>query len=108
MSVDIVLENGDKTIIIDTKYYSDFLKNAYKGKENTKKLISGNLFQMYAYMSNYNYMKDKPLTGILLYSVPYSLKELSEKYEIDTLGIGKINKSILQIETVNLSNDWKI
>ncbi len=105
MSLDTVLEDKSKTIIIDTKYYSDFLKNRYHEKDGGKKLISDNLYQMYAYMNNYG--TDKDLLGILLYPVPYSLNDISEEYEIDTLGKEKINKSLLKIKTVDLSKDWK-
>lgn len=105
MSLDIVLENKESTIIIDTKYYSDFAEKTFYGQEQNKKFISGNLYQMYAYLNNYK--TQNKLRGILLYPVPYSMDEISEKYEIDTLGSNTINKSLLQIKTVNLSNNWE-
>lgn len=105
MSLDTVLEDRSKIIIIDTKYYPDFLKSTYREKYGVKKLISDNLYQMYAYMNNYG--TDKSLSGILLYPVPYSLNDISEEYEIDTFGKEKINRSLLKIKTVDLSKDWK-
>lgn len=104
MSLDIVLENKQSTIIIDTKYYSDFSESTYYGQDATKKLISNNLYQMYTYLNNYK--TDNMLKGILLYPVPYSLDEISEKYVINTLGNEVIDKSVLQIKTVNLSKEW--
>lgn len=105
MSLDIVLENIENTIIIDTKYYSDFAENTFYGQEANKKLISSNLYQMYAYLNNYK-SKSK-LSGILLYPVPYSFDEISEKYEIDIIGSNSIDKSLLQIKTVNLASNWE-
>lgn len=105
MSLDIVLENNQNTIIIDTKYYADFEEATFYGNEPNKKLISGNLYQMYAYLNNYK--TENKSRGILLYPVPYSYDEISEIYEMDILGSNSINKSLLQIKTVNLANDWK-
>ncbi len=68
-------------------------------------MISSNLYQMNAYMNNIN--TDNELTGMLLYPMPYSEDEISEKYVIDVVSKGKVKKSILQIQTINLSNDWR-
>ena len=108
MRMDTVLEgkNCNKTIIIDTKYYPDFLKKGYYSEDDKKSLISGNLYQMSAYMNNIN--TEKELIGMLLYPMPYSKNEISEKYLIDVVSNGQVKKAVLQIQTVNLSNDWKI
>ncbi len=107
MRMDIVLYaiHSKKTIIIDTKYYADYLKKSYYGQEDKKSLISGNLYQINAYMNNIN--TDNELIGMLLYPMPYSEKEISEKYNIDVVSNGVAKRAILQIQTINLSNDWR-
>lgn len=107
MRMDTVLygKNNNKTIIIDTKYYPDYLKKSFYSEEDKKTLISGNLYQMNAYMNNIN--TDNELVGMLLYPMPYSENEISEKYNIDVVSNGGVKKAILQIQTINLNNDWK-
>ena len=107
MRMDTVLygKNNNKTIIIDTKYYPDYLKKSFYSEEDKKTLNSGNLYQMNAYMNNIN--TDGELTGMLLYPMPYSENEISEKYSIDVVSKGVVKKAILQIQTINLSNDWR-
>ena len=104
MSLDTVLENKEETIIIDTKYYGNFLEKSYHGQDNVKKLISPNLYQMYAYLNNYK-TKNK-LRGILLYPMPYDLNEISEKYVLNTDNEDNRDKIKLEIKTINLTKDW--
>jgi len=108
MRMDTVLEGkcNNKIIIIDTKYYPDFMKQGYYSGDDKKSLISGNLYQMNAYMNNINTQKE--LLGMLLYPMPYNENEISEKYSIDVVSNGQVKKAILQIQTVNLSNDWRM
>ena len=39
--------------------------------------------------------------------MPYSENEISEKYNIDVVSNGIVKEAILQIQTINLSNDWR-
>lgn len=107
MRMDTVLygKHIDKTIIIDTKYYPNYMKNSFYSEEDKKTLISGNLYQMNAYMNNIN--TDNELVGMLLYPMPYSKNEISEKYNIDVVSNGIVKKAILQIQTINLNNEWR-
>ena len=107
MRMDTVLygKNIDRTIIIDTKYYPDYMKKSFYSEENKRTLISGNLYQMNAYMNNIN--TENELTGMLLYPMPYSKDEISEKYNIEVVSKGKVKKAILQIQTINLNNEWR-
>lgn len=107
MRMDTVLygKNTDKTIIIDTKYYPDYLKKSFYSEEDKRTLISGNLYQMNAYMNNIN--TDSELVGMLLYPMPYSENEISEKYNINVVSNGVVKEAILQIQTINLNNDWR-
>ena len=64
MQSDIILQNGDKTIIIDTKYYSRTMKTHHERIT----YISGNLYQIYAYVMNYSKGGSGDVTGVLLYA----------------------------------------
>lgn len=107
MRMDTVLysQKQNKTIIIDTKYYSNFMKQSFYSGVDKQTLISGNLYQMNAYMNNIN--RDGELIGMLLYPMPYNENEISEKYDIDIVSQSAVKKAKLQIQTINLSNDWK-
>ena len=98
MKLDILLSNQKEAIIIDTKYYKEFI-NEHRG------IIPANIYQMYSYMNNLN--EDKEMKGILLYPVPYNKTEISCKNTIDVMCNGKIKKAILQIQTINLSKEWR-
>ena len=102
MRLDIYLENEEESIIIDTKYYPNFLKNSYYSTDK-RTLISGNLYQMYTYLNHLN--SSKKTKGVLLY--PYNGELISEKYEVDIMNSNQINKSILQIQTIDLSQEWR-
>ena len=102
MRLDIYLENEEESIIIDTKYYPNFLKNSYYS-DDKRTLISGNLYQMYTYLNHLN--SSKKTKGILLY--PYNGEEISEKYDINIMNQNNINDSILQIQTIDLSKNWR-
>lgn len=39
--------------------------------------------------------------------MPYSDNEISEKYNIDVVSNGIVKEAILQIQTINLNNDWR-
>lgn len=95
MQTDIVLENKDHKIILDTKFY----KNALSINFQREKFISGNLYQIYSYIGNSNYLKDKKLIGVLIY--PEILREI----DFESLILGTPNK--IMIKTLNLNQNWK-
>ena len=98
MKIDILLTNPKEAIIIDTKYYKEFIKeNGVISPENMN--------QMYSYMNNIN--EDKELRGILLYPVPYNNIQKSCKDSINVICNGEIKKAILQIQTIDLSKEWR-
>ncbi len=94
MRTDIVIENNfDQTqTIIDTKYYASALES--RNYSETKKLITGNLYQIYTYISNSPYLGT--VSGMLLY--PTTEQELNLEY--------KINGKVIKVKTLNLSSDW--
>lgn len=93
MRTDIVLDNrkDGSRLIIDTKFYPDAL--TIRNYSDTKKLISANLYQMYAYLGNDD---RKGAMGILLY--PTVDQELNLNYHI--------SEHPLIIRTLNLNQEW--
>jgi 5-methylcytosine-specific restriction enzyme subunit McrC len=64
MQSDIFLSNGEKTIIIDTKYYASNMQINF----DRVKLISDHLYQIYAYVMNHSKGRSGNVTGVLLYA----------------------------------------
>lgn len=101
MRLDILLKNNEKTLIIDTKYYDDYLSSYREGK---KTLVSGNLYQMYTYMNHID--TDNNLIGMLLY--PLNGEAIEEEYDIDIMNKDKMKKAKIKIQTIDLSVDWNL
>jgi 5-methylcytosine-specific restriction enzyme subunit McrC len=93
MQTDISIESKSRKIIMDTKYYEQAL-NQYKGSQ---KLISGNLYQLFAYLSNHKKARGKESVGILLY--PKTGQELNLSYVVKGYTI--------RVYTVDLNRDWR-
>ena len=100
MRLDIMVENEEKTIIIDTKYYSDYLSSFREGKPT---LISGNMYQMYTYMNQIN--SSKNITGMLLY--PLNSAPIDEKYNVKIINDKRLSDARFRIRTIDLSKKWK-
>ncbi len=67
MQTDITLTQGDKTLIIDAKYYSGTLQQHY----DRMTIHSNNLYQIFTYVKNKEVeLKDEPheISGMLLYA----------------------------------------
>ena len=96
MRTDITLENRKtkKKIIIDTKFYQDIFTYNY----DNPKFHSGNLYQMYAYVKNFDDEKNSDVEGMLLY--PTTHKDISTKKYI---GGQKFT-----LQTINLNQDWSL
>ncbi|RSK53268.1 5-methylcytosine restriction system specificity protein McrC [Bacillus canaveralius] len=93
MQTDISLENSEKKIIMDTKYYQQSLSFNH----DSQKLISGNLYQLFAYLNNHQKAVGKPTTGILLYPEVNHILDLSYM----------IQGHPVKICTVDLGTDWR-
>ncbi|MCF7802701.1 MAG: hypothetical protein K9N46_05535 [Candidatus Marinimicrobia bacterium] len=65
MRTDIVLQDEERILIIDTKYYSETL--ARRSDFNTIKFKSPNLYQIFAYMQHISNPRNKAIEGMLLY-----------------------------------------
>ena len=64
MKTDIVLKKDDKTLIIDTKYYTKVMTQNY----NKEALRSGHLYQIFSYVKNMETQTSGTVSGMLLYA----------------------------------------
>lgn len=64
MQSDIMLEYNGRTLIIDTKYYSQTMQKQY----NKQTLHSNNLYQIFTYVKNYDIQNSSNVAGMLLYA----------------------------------------
>ena len=65
MQSDIMISNGEKTIIIDAKYYAKTMNVHY----DKQKLHSNNLYQIFTYVKNADVKKYGKISGVLLYAM---------------------------------------
>ena len=96
METDITLKSPDRKIIIDTKFYKEALNNHY----NAEKIISENLYQLFAYIENQKNPADpvsEKCEGMLLY--PTVNKSLSKTYYN--------NHNRISVQSIDLNQDWK-
>lgn len=67
MKSDIILKHKDKSLIIDTKFYTKSLaQNQYNQDKNT--LHSHNLYQIFSYVQNLDKLNSGNVSGLLLYA----------------------------------------
>ena len=66
MQSDVMLTYGDRTLIIDTKYYEQTVQQRYGGST----FISSNLYQIYTYVKNKQILEgdEHVVSGMLLYA----------------------------------------
>jgi 5-methylcytosine-specific restriction enzyme subunit McrC len=96
METDVTLRSIDRKIIIDTKFYKEALKTHF----SAEKLISQNLYQLFAYIENQKDPEDpvsEKCEGMLLY--PTVSQSLSKTYYK--------NHNRISVQSVNLNQDWK-
>jgi 5-methylcytosine-specific restriction enzyme subunit McrC len=93
MVTDISLTSANRQLIIDTKFY----KSALQAHYNKQKLISGHLYQLFAYLKNQPAQQQvSPVEGILLY--PVVQQELDLVYQL--------HGHQVKIKTINLNQPW--
>ncbi len=66
MKSDIMLKQGDNTLIIDTKYYSKTMQ--VHGQFDSHKIHSNNLYQIFTYVKNQDANNTGNVAGMLLYA----------------------------------------
>ncbi len=96
MRTDIMLTVGDRTLIIDTKYYNHTLQSNF----DRDKIHSANLYQIYAYVNNYDVGHTGKVDGMLLYAKTQDDPCLNDKR---TLRDG----NIIYFKTLDLNRDFK-
>ena len=97
MQTDITLEQRDKVLIIDAKYYTNTLQKYYE----VQTLHSNNMYQIYAYVKNKEtQLNDRPheVSGMLLYA------RTQEKIQPDNTYHMSGNK--ISVRTLDLSRDF--
>lgn len=96
MKTDVVLKKGTNTLIIDTKFYQ---QNMRRFNENSSlKHLSGNLYQIFSYLENYNESEGERVSGLLLYAKTNAAIQPNHSYMIKGKNI--------RIETLDLSLDF--
>ena len=91
MQSDIMLTNGNKTLIIDAKYYSQNTQVQY----GTHSIHSGNLYQIFTYVKN-QAVKGGEVAGMLLYAKTDSEIQPNQSY---MLSGNKISVDTLDLNT---------
>ncbi|RKR71056.1 5-methylcytosine restriction system specificity protein McrC [Otariodibacter oris] len=96
MQTDMVLQNKNNTLIIDTKFYSENMGNRY----NKDKLISANLYQIFTYINNWRPRDNEKVSGMLLYAKTTADVQPNYYYEI--------NGNSISVVTIDLNKDFEI
>ncbi|MDR1520290.1 MAG: 5-methylcytosine-specific restriction endonuclease system specificity protein McrC [Planctomycetota bacterium] len=94
MKTDITLSNGDRTLIIDTKYHNRTM-NTYYDKVT---FISGHIYQIYAYVKNCDKGATGKVAGVLLYAKTDETVTPDADFN---LGGNQIS-----LKTLDLDRDW--
>lgn len=93
MRSDIVLQTGQKQLIVDAKYYKNSLQVRNVG--DAKKLISPNLYQIYTYINNSKFDGEK--LGMLIYPV----------VDIEFDFVYSVQGKKIYVKTLNLNMKWE-
>jgi len=98
MKSDISMYNGEKILIIDTKYYNQTMQ--INPLYDSRKYISSNLYQIYTYVKNADKGATGNVAGVLLYA------KTSEAITPDDDMI--IGGNRISLKTLDLNCDWNI
>ncbi len=97
MQSDTILTDGDKTLIIDAKYYSHSMQNHHQKST----LHSNNLYQIYTYVKNYDSENTGRVSGLLIYAKTDEEIVPNSQYKMGVNGIGAttldLNKDFSEI-----------
>ncbi|RPF56540.1 5-methylcytosine restriction system specificity protein McrC [Abyssicoccus albus] len=91
MKSDIVITRGNKTLIIDTKFYTNILTDF-------QKFHSPNLYQIFTYVKNYDRDSKNEVAGMLLYAKTENDIDISSVYNMDGNNI--------YVKTIDLNQDF--
>lgn len=96
MQSDITLRYGEKTLIIDTKYYGRMTQVQY-GKHS---IHSGNLYQIYTYVKNKDEGRSGNVSGMLLYA--HTDEELAPEFD------AYIDGNRIMVSTLDLNQEFEL
>ena len=95
MKTDITLRKGDKTLIIDTKYYGSMMQENF----NRQTIHSNNLYQIFTYVKNEDKCNTGNVEGILLYA------RTQEGIAPDLNAV--FGKNRIRVRTLDLNKEFK-
>lgn len=78
MVTDITLKYGERTLIIDAKYYAHTMQSQY----NVQSIHSGNLYQVFTYVKNLDKDNTGNVAGMLLYAKTQEQITPNNKYSM--------------------------
>lgn len=96
MQTDIMLSVGDRTLIIDTKFYSHTLQSNF----DKESIHSNNLYQIFTYVRNCDTCNTGKVDGMLLYAKTQDDPFIDDKR---TLRDG----NVIYFKTLDLNRDFK-
>ena len=92
MQTDVTLRSATRTLVIECKWYREPLQNYY----GRRKLRSGHLYQLFAYLKNLEKRGDREAEGILLYPL------VDEAFDVAC----RIQDHVIRARTIDLSTNW--
>ena len=96
MQTDILLTFKDRTLIIDTKYYGSAMQYQF----DKAKIHSDNLYQIYAYVNNYDKGHTGKVDGMLLYAK--TQEEITPDGQMQTA-----DGNVIYFKSLDLCQDFK-
>lgn len=96
MQSDIILTNGENTLIIDAKYYTKSMTTSQFG--NKKTFHSHNLYQIFTYVKNKDENKTGNVRGMILYA--------KTEEEISPNGEFNMSGNNIYVSNLDLSGDF--
>lgn len=95
MRTDVMLRRGERTLIIDAKYYSQSMQTGAWGKST---IHSAHLYQMLAYVKNEDTRRDGSVSGLLLYAQTAAVEQPNLDVSVQRNRIGA--------QTLDLNQPW--
>ena len=96
MKTDITLQKGEKTLIIDAKYYSHTMQHHF----DSNTFHSANMYQIFTYVKNFDKEQTGNVSGMLIYARTNEAIQPDNDYVI---GGNKIS-----VKTLGLNRDFEV
>ena len=94
MQSDIMLKQGNRTLVIDAKYYAHTTQKQY----DVNTLHSGNLYQIFTYVKNLDTERTGNVSGMLLYAKTDEVVLPNKEY--------KMGGNAISVKTLDLDCDF--